>query len=80
MRFFRVEIYSSVATLIGTTVAVSGALGSVLLSLTLKLSGSYTVFLLASASAAIVGSGVFLMLGRAGITAHKDRSRLAKAH
>jgi MFS family permease len=67
MRFFRVEIYSSVATLIGTTVALSGALGSVLLSVTLKVSGSYRGFLLLSASAAIIGCIVFLLLGRPGI-------------
>lgn len=65
MRFFRVEIYSSVATLIGTVVALSGALGSVILSLTLKLSGNYTMFLLLSAAAAIMGSLVFLLLARA---------------
>jgi MFS family permease len=62
MRFFRVEIYSSVFGLTQPVCSLSAALGSLLLSATLKMTGGFTVFLYLSALATLVGSASFLML------------------
>jgi hypothetical protein len=48
-------------------VGLSGALGSVLLSFTLELTKGFTVFLLLTSVCAIVGGGVFLLLGHSSI-------------
>lgn len=64
MRFFRVEIYSTVYSLIAIMVALSSAIGSAILSLTLKLTNSFIPFLTGGATATLVGSSLFLLLGR----------------
>ena len=65
MRYFPTRIYGAVFGLVMAALSVSGALGALLLSYTLSLSGgSFTPFLLISGSAAILGGGLFLFLGR----------------
>jgi MFS family permease len=64
MRYFKVEIFSTVFGLIGVAVASSTALGSLILSLILKLSGSFSGFLYLSSATAMIGGSVFLLLGR----------------
>jgi MFS family permease len=64
MRFFRVEIYSTVYSSIGIMVSLSSAAGAGLLSLTLMLTDSYVPFLIGGAISTIVGAGLFLLLGR----------------
>lgn len=73
MWFFEVDIFSTVATLIGTAVALSGIFGSVLLSVLIKQSGTFMSFLLVSAAGALAGSVIFLLLGRS-----NTRGALAK--
>jgi MFS family permease len=65
MRFFRVEVYSTIVGLILGAIALSITVGSLLLSLTLKSSGSYTPFLVISGTSALVGGVMFLQLRRA---------------
>lgn len=64
MRFFPLHVFSTVLGLVLSGFAASVALGSMLLSLTLKLSGSYTLFLIFASVAAFVGALSFLQLGR----------------
>jgi MFS family permease len=71
MTYFRVEIYSTVLGLILSSLAISVSFGSFLLSTVLKMTGSFTPFLILSAVAACVGSGVFMMLRRVP-TVHHD--------
>src|SRR5271163_3813470 len=55
MRFFKVEIFSTVIGLVGAAMALSGAAGSLLLSVTLRLSGVFSAFLFTTAVAAFAG-------------------------
>jgi MFS family permease len=64
MRWFRPEIYSSVYGLIAAGTALSGVGGSLLLSLTLKLSGGFDLYLYICAVAMAAGAASFLLLGR----------------
>ena len=64
MRFFRLEVYSSVLGLVLAGVSLSVAGGSLLLSLTLKLTGGFTTFMIMSGAAALIGSCLFLRLRR----------------
>lgn len=63
MRFFELRVYSTVLGIVVGTIAFSGALGSVLLSVSLKLTEGYAVFLLSSAGCAFLGS---FLLGKLG--------------
>jgi MFS family permease len=65
MRFFPLDVFSSVLGLVLSGFAGAVAVGSMLLSLTLKLSGSYTLFLIIASIAAFAGAMSFLQLGRA---------------
>lgn len=62
MRFFRVAVFSTVYSLLGVGIAVAGAIGSVLLSLTLKLSDGSDLFFLLVAILTIAGGLLFLRL------------------
>ncbi len=63
MRYFPREIYGSVFGLVMSALSLSGAIGALLLSFTLALTGKFTMFLVISAVAAIVGGALFLLLG-----------------
>jgi MFS family permease len=67
MRYFRIEIFSRVIGMLSATVGFSQAIGALLLSYTLKLTGSFTEFLFLTAVAAIVGGTSQLVLGRPSI-------------
>jgi MFS family permease len=79
MRFFRVEIYGSVLGLVGAAVALSGAVGSLLLSATLELTAAFDTFLFITGCAAIAGGLMFLPLrdGAFGTVRRRDRRVLA---
>lgn len=64
MRYFPVVIFSTVISLLGTAVALSGATGSLILSSTLAQGGSFTPFLILSAASVAIGAASFLLLGR----------------
>ena len=64
VRNFGVRVYSSVLGIMTAAIATSSSVGAALLSLTLKLTGRYSPFLVASAVAIAVGSLLFLLLGR----------------
>ncbi|WP_370309827.1 MFS transporter [Sinimarinibacterium flocculans] len=66
VRHFGVGIFSSVLGLIIAALGVASSLGALLLSLSLSPTDSYTPFLAASAVAVLVGSLLFLGLGRSG--------------
>ena len=63
MRFFKIEVYSTVFGLIQPVVSLSAGLGAVLLSVTLKLSSGYSLFLYLAAGSTLVGSAFFIQLG-----------------
>jgi hypothetical protein len=64
VRYFGVEIYSSVLGIVTAGVATSFALGSLLLNLTLRATGSYSLFLIICGLAGLVGGGIFMLLKR----------------
>lgn len=63
-RYFRLEIFSSVLGLAIGAIALSGGLGALVLSATLKVSGSYTPFLFVCTIATMLGAVSLLVLGR----------------
>ena len=63
MRFFPLEIFSTVIGLVASAVALAGALGAFVLSLTLRLSGGFTAFLFLTGCTTVVGGSSFLLLG-----------------
>jgi predicted MFS family arabinose efflux permease len=64
VRTFGVRIYSSVLGIMTAAIATSSSVGAALLSLTLKLTGRYTPFFIASGVAIAIGSLLFLLLGK----------------
>jgi MFS family permease len=78
VRYFGVEIYSSVLGIVTAGVATSFALGSLLLSLTLRATGSYSLFLIICGIAGLGGGGIFMLLKRqptAGLDAEAEESQ-----
>lgn len=68
MRYFRVEIYSTVIGLIGSAVSSAAAIGSLLLSAMLKYNGGdFSAFLALCTFTSFIGGISFLLLGRPGI-------------
>lgn len=67
VRHFGVEIYSSVLGLTIAALGMASALGAVILSRTLDATGGYDDFLTLTAVGVLLGSGLFLLLGRPGI-------------
>jgi MFS family permease len=61
-RYFRPELYGTVLGLVFSAMALSTGLGALLLSQTLKQSGGFTPFLVASAASVFMGSGLLLFL------------------
>lgn len=70
-RYFRRDIYSTVYGLIVPMVSLSGAAGSLLLSLTIRSTGAFNLFLYLAAAATLLGSSFFLLLGRPRITRYE---------
>lgn len=64
MRYFDVSIYSTIVGIVIGTIAVSSALGSVILSLTLARWQSFSPFLLLAGAAALIGSLLIYRLGK----------------
>jgi MFS family permease len=64
MRFFSREIFSTVLSLVQAAIALSIGCGALILSFVLRLTGSYTPFLVFSATSALLGGGMFFLLRR----------------
>ena len=64
-RYFGMEVFSSVASLVTAMMAAGSALGTFVLSATLARTDSYDTFLIMGAVAIFLGSIMFLLLGRA---------------
>jgi predicted MFS family arabinose efflux permease len=64
VRNFGVRIFSSVMGLMVAIISISAAAGAALVSLSLKLTGSYTAFLIGCSIAAVIGSALFALLPR----------------
>ncbi|MES2488808.1 MAG: MFS transporter [Pseudomonadota bacterium] len=67
LRHFKVDIYSSVLGLVIAALGIASAIGAGLLSLALKLTGGYDLYLVLTAVGVLAGSGMFLLLGRSNI-------------
>jgi MFS family permease len=63
MRFFKLEIYGTVLGLVVTALALSASLGSIVLSATLHMTGSFSAYLFIGAAFCLAGAALFLMLG-----------------
>ncbi|MEJ6011667.1 MFS transporter [Novosphingobium aquae] len=66
MRHFELRVYGTVLGLVVTSLALSASLGSIMLSATLALTGSFTAYLLLSAAGCLIGALLFLLLGKQG--------------
>jgi MFS family permease len=64
MKFFRLNVYSSVLGLVYGALAISVSCGALLLGLTLKATGSFVPFMVLSGIAALISGGLFLLLRR----------------
>jgi len=64
VRNFGVRVFSSVMGLMVAIISVSAASGAALVSLSLKVTGSYNAFLIGCSIAAVVGSSLFALLPR----------------
>jgi len=62
MRYFKVEIYSTVYGIIQPCIGISQALGSAILGVTLVMTGNFSLFLGLSAVLTLIGSVLFLNL------------------
>ena len=62
VRIFGVRIYSSVLGLMTAVTSLSAALGALLVSLTLSMTGTYSLFLSISGTTVFIGSFLFLLL------------------
>lgn len=65
MRYFPVQIFSTVIGLVASAVALAAAGGALLLSLTLRISGGFTLFLIIAGCCSLIGGMSFLLLARA---------------
>lgn len=63
MKHFDLRIYGTVLSLVVTALALSASLGSMLLSATLAMTGTFIAYMMLSAAACVVGALSFLMLG-----------------
>ncbi|HSW11888.1 MAG TPA: MFS transporter [Solimonas sp.] len=70
LRHFSVSIYSSVLGPVIAALGIASALGAGLLSLALKFTGGYDLYLALTAIGVLAGSGLFLLLGHSGIGNH----------
>lgn len=64
IRFFPIQIYSSVLSLVVVAIAVSAAIGAILLGFTLKISDSFDLYMTLAGIAGLLGAGLLFMLGR----------------
>lgn len=64
VRNFGVRIFSSVMGLMVAIISISAATGAALVSLSLKMTGTFTPFLIGCAIAAVIGSALFALLPR----------------
>jgi MFS family permease len=64
MRYFRLDIFSTVYSLISVAIAFSAAGGALLLSVTLKASGGFNLFFLISAALVLAAGALVLLLAR----------------
>jgi sugar phosphate permease len=61
---FGVRIYGTVLGIMAASISLGSAMGSVLLSVTLKSTGSYAPFLILTGTLTLAGSTLFLLLPR----------------
>jgi sugar phosphate permease len=61
-RYFKLRIYSTTLGLVHTCTFLSSAVGGLALSLTLKLTDSFSIFLYIAAGSILIGSVLFLLL------------------
>jgi predicted MFS family arabinose efflux permease len=64
VRYFGIEVYSTVLGCVTAAIGAAIALGAVLLSITLKGSGTFNTFLICAAIGVALGSLIFLSIGQ----------------
>jgi len=64
VRNFGVRVYSSVHSILASTVAIAAVLGSILISVMLRIYGLYAPFLWLTGVLVLIGSAMFLLLPR----------------
>lgn len=64
IRFFPIDVYSTVLSLVVVAIAISAASGAVMLSAALKLGSGFDAYMTIAGLAGIAGAVMFLLLGR----------------
>lgn len=77
---FDLKLYSTVLSLLMASIGVSSALGSVILSRTLRETPSFNGFLAFAGVAALIGGSLFLLLGRSRMPVDPTMSKSSPAH
>lgn len=77
VRYFRIDIYGSVLSLVVTAIALSASLGSIILGLTLREADSFDAYLTIAGTANLVGGGMFLLLARSPASQPASHAALA---
>lgn len=67
IRYFNIEVYGTVLSLVVSVLALSGVSGAFLLALTLDLFGHFGPYMLIAAAGSALGAVLFLLLGCEGI-------------
>jgi hypothetical protein len=67
VRHFGVQIYSSVLGLMTAVLGIATSVGSVILSITLERTESYTMFVCFGGIVTVIGSALFVLLGRVSV-------------
>lgn len=65
-RYFPLPVYSTVLGMLSAAMGGAIAVGNLLIAFVLSATDSFAPFLLAATAASVMGSGLFLLLGRAG--------------
>jgi MFS family permease len=63
-RYFDMTVFSTVVGLLSASIGSSMALGNIILSISLKATDSFNLYLIIAAAGSFLGSGIFLQLGR----------------
>lgn len=79
VRYFGVQIYSSVLGLMTAVLGIATSIGSVLLSITLDWTDNFALFVLFGAIVTVVGSALFMLLGRESAIQRATQSQLHTA-
>lgn len=79
VRHFGVQVYSSVLGLMTAVLGIATSIGSVILSITLDWTNGYATFVLFGGIVTVIGSALFMLLGRESVIERAKQAQLSTA-